>query len=34
VCMEDRKIPILPIGREAALKVFEEWKEKGDKTLY
>ena len=34
VCIEDRKIPILSVGREAALKVFEEWREKGDKTLY
>ncbi len=34
VCIEERKIPILSIGREAALKVFMEWKDKGDKTLY
>ena len=32
--LNSRKIPIIPIGREAALKVFEEWREKGDKTLY
>lgn len=32
--LEDRKIPIIPLGREAALKVFEEWRDKGDKTLY
>jgi len=29
-----RKIPILPIGREAALQVFIQWKEKVDKTVY
>lgn len=34
VAIEDRKIPIIPLGRENALKVFEAWKEKGDKTLY
>jgi guanine deaminase len=34
VCIEDRKIPVLTVGRDTALKVFEEWKEKGDKTLY
>ncbi len=34
VSIEDRKIPILPLGRTSALKVFAEWKEKGDKTLY
>ena len=34
VSIPDRKIPILPLGRTSALKVFEEWKEKGDKTLY
>lgn len=32
--LNSRKIPIIPVGREAALKVFEEWREKGDKTLY
>lgn len=32
--LENRKIPIIPLGRDAALKVFEEWKNKGDKTLY
>ena len=31
---EERKIPIASIGREEAIKVFEEWKAKGDKTLY
>lgn len=34
VAIEDRKIPIIPIGREAALQVFKKWTEKGDKTLY
>jgi tRNA(Arg) A34 adenosine deaminase TadA len=34
VAIEDRKIPIIPIGREAALEVFNKWKEKEDKTLY
>ena len=34
VAIEHRKIPIVPISREAALKVFEEWKNKEDKTLY
>jgi len=34
VAIEHRKIPILPISREAALKVFEEWKNKPDKTVY
>lgn len=32
--LNSRKIPIIPVGREAALKVFEEWREKGDKELY
>jgi guanine deaminase len=34
VAIEHRKIPIVPISREAALKVFEEWKTKADKTFY
>ncbi len=34
VSIEDRKIPILSLGREKAIKVFQQWKEKGDKTLY
>ena len=34
VAIEKRKIPIIPISREAALKVFEEWKNKPDKTVY
>ncbi|HEX8461395.1 MAG TPA: nucleoside deaminase [Segetibacter sp.] len=29
-----RKIPILPLGRTEALKVFEQWKNKEDKTEY
>ncbi len=29
-----RRIPVLSICREEALKVFEEWEENGDKTLY
>lgn len=32
--LEERKIPILPIGRSEAIKVFREWQAKGDKTLY
>ena len=32
--LEERKIPIASVGREYAIKVFEEWKVKGDKTLY
>jgi guanine deaminase len=34
VKIEDRKIPILSLGRDAALKVFEEWKNKPDKIEY
>lgn len=34
VSIEDRKIPILPLSRENALKVFKQWKDKDDKTLY
>ena len=30
----DRKIPIIPLGRAEALKVFMEWKNKTDKTHY
>lgn len=29
-----RKIPIIPLGRSEALKVFEEWKNKADKIEY
>ncbi len=32
--IEMRKIPILNLGREQALKVFEAWKNKADKTAY
>ncbi len=32
--MDERKISIRCVGREHAIKVFEEWMEKGDKTLY
>lgn len=32
--IEQRKIPIKTLGREAALEVFNEWKEKSDKTAY
>ncbi len=32
--IEDRRIPILSIGREEALKVFTEWMKKEDKTVY
>ncbi len=32
--MHERKIPILPLGRNSALKVFEEWTNKPDKTEY
>lgn len=30
----ERKIPFIQLGRAEALKAFEEWKQKGDKTLY
>lgn len=30
----NRKIPIIALQKEDALKIFEEWKEKNDKTLY
>ena len=32
--IEDRRIPILSLGREEALKVFSEWMNKEDKTTY
>ena len=32
--MEERKIPISSLCRDEALKVFEMWREKPDKTLY
>ena len=31
---DQRKIPIIQLGREDALKIFQEWRNKGDKTLY
>jgi len=34
VPMDSRKIPILNIGREDAVKLFEEWIEKPDKVKY
>lgn len=34
VPMDSRKIPILNIGREEAVKLFEEWIEKPDKVKY
>lgn len=32
--MKERKIPILPLGRSEAIKVFEEWQAKADKVEY
>ena len=32
--LRDRKIPFHELSREEGLKVFEQWEEKGDKTLY
>ena len=32
--IKERKIPIIKLGRENALKVFEEWANKSDKTEY
>jgi tRNA(Arg) A34 adenosine deaminase TadA len=32
--LDERKIPIISLGREDALKVFHHWKHKDDKTLY
>lgn len=32
--LEQRKIPIISLGRESALQVFQQWKEKEDKTHY
>jgi len=32
--MEKRRIPIISMSRESALKVFEEWRTKPDKTVY
>ena len=33
-CIMERKIPIIPLGRKEALKVFESWKLKTDKKVY
>lgn len=32
--LDERKIPMLPVLRDEAIKVFQAWQEKGDKTLY
>lgn len=32
--LADRKIPILPMGRKEAIKVFEEWQAKENKGVY
>jgi tRNA(Arg) A34 adenosine deaminase TadA len=32
--LNQRKIPIINLGREEALKIFDEWKNKEDKTQY
>ena len=32
--LDERKIPIVCLGREQAIKIFEEWKAKEDKTSY
>lgn len=32
--LDKRKIPIINLGREGALKIFEEWKNKDDKIKY
>ena len=32
--IKDRKIPMIQIGREEAIKVFEDWAKKVDKTEY
>ena len=34
IAFENRRIPILNLGRQGALKVFEEWEIRGNKTLY
>jgi guanine deaminase len=34
VAIEQRKIPIIPMGRTEALRVFEAWQNKIDKTAY
>lgn len=32
--LHNRKIPIIPLGREAALEIFNDWKDKTDKVGY
>ena len=32
--LDKRKIPIVSLGREEAIKIFKEWEEKPDKTKY
>ena len=32
--LEDRKIPIISLGRDEAIKIFNQWKEKTDKVAY
>src|SRR5215217_4228147 len=32
--LEKRKIPLIPLGRHEAMKVFKDWANKNDKTLY
>ena len=32
--LDKRKIPIISLGRDQALKIFKEWEEKEDKTKY
>ncbi|MOA40361.1 Guanine deaminase [compost metagenome] len=32
--LNERQIPMLPLGREQALQVFKYWEENGDKSLY
>ncbi len=32
--IEDRKIPMIPIGRAGAQEIFTTWKNKADKTVY
>jgi guanine deaminase len=32
--LRDRKIPMKSVGREEAIKVFQEWQARGDKSVY
>lgn len=32
--LKERRIPIISLGRKEAIKVFEQWSEKGDKAAY